>query len=408
MGGSILYIGGSHPQRLAVRTLRDWGFDVHVTDRNPAPPCAAETPHTHCVDAADVDGLVALSERLRESGSFVGAYGIADYAMPGVAAVNLGIAGRAAPSAAIETMIDKDATKAALQRGGVPLPQTLWAGDADRFEPDACPAPEPGVRELIVKPADVHASRGIGRVVCGDPHALMAAVREASRNARRVLVEAYLEGDIWNVDALAVDGVVHGVSVTRRVAHPTLAFLPCLQIQPRWADEEWFESLTALAQKIADSLCYTDGPFTADLIMTAQGPRVLEVSPHFHSIGLEILRGNGNPLRGWARCLAGDPGWMADLQPRDERAGALAMLRAEEVGMLTGIAGEDAISDDPRCRDYVRMKPDGAEIASLSAGGGLLALAWWADTDGCALGDGLLSAMNRFVPEIVAAGDAVA
>ena len=385
MGGTFLYIGGSHTQRLAVRSLCDWGFEVHVTDREPNPPCAAETDHVHCLDATDVPALVALAESLNEDGAFVGAYGIADYAMPGVASVNRRIGKLSASPDAIETMIDKDATKDALRRGGLPMPATVWAGAPEEFDPDACQVTDAAVRELIVKPADVHASRGIARVDRDDQAALRTAVQAAGEAATTVLVEEYFEGDIWNADALVVDGVAYPVSVTRRTAHPSLAFLPSLQVQPRRSDDPSFAMLAALVQPIADSLDYANGPFTADLIMTEAGPKLLEVSPHFHSIAMELLRANGNPLRAWVRRLAGESDWRDDLAAPREAAGALAMLRATECGRLASIDGEDALVSDPRCDDYIRMKPDGSDVASLSAGGGLLALAWWTAPDTAAL-----------------------
>jgi formate-dependent phosphoribosylglycinamide formyltransferase (GAR transformylase) len=372
--GSLLFLGGSHPQKLAVRSLREWGFDAHVTDRTARPPCADETPHVHRIDATDVNAVVALAEQLQGKGGFVGAYGIADYAMPAVAAVNRFLAGRAAPAEAIDIMIDKDATKAALEAAGVPLPCTLWRGRAREFSTADVVSLD---CDVIVKPADVHASRGIARVAAGEVAALELAVADAGAVASTVLVEEYLDGDIWNVDALAVDGTVHPVSVTRRVAHETLAFLPSLQVQDCRADERHFEELAALAADVAHGLGYLDGPFTVDLIMSSNGPRVLEVSPHFHSIALELLRGNANPIRAWFRCLAGDPRWKEDLEPAGELAGALAMLRAEQVGQLKGIEGETALSGDPLCAEYVRLKPDGTEIRSVTAQGGLLALAWW-------------------------------
>ena len=408
MARSILFIGGSHTQRLAVRSLREAGFDVHVTDRNSNPPCAAETGHVQHLDATDVSGIMALAESLRASGGLVGAYGIADYAMPAVAAVNRLIGGLAASPQAIATMIDKDATKHALRRGGVPMPETLWAGEAVAFGPTASQALDSSVREAIVKPADVHASQGILRVCLDDTDAVVGAVRAAGKVARTVLVEEYLEGEIWNVDALAADGVAHSVSVTRRQAHDRLAFLPCLQIQPARSEEPSFDTLAQLAQQVATSLNYRDGPFTIDLIQSASGPKVLEVSPHFHSIAMEIQRGNGNPLRAWMRYLAGDGGWHDDLEHRDEKAGALAMLRAEDCGKLISISGEEDLSRDLRCGDYVRLKPDGSTISSLSASGGLLALAWWSAPRVDALQDEILDRIRQFQPRIEPIGCKVA
>jgi hypothetical protein len=373
----ILYVGGSHPQRRAVRDLVRAGFEVHVTDRSIDPPCSAETPFIHRIDATDVSGMLELAGALQGRGRLIGAYGIGDYAFPSVAAVNRMIGGRNPPADAVQRMIDKAATKEALARSGVPMAQTLWAGRASAFEP-ADLRPDASVDDVIVKPVGVHASRGITQVPYRDNGALQAAVTAAGHESEHVLVEEFLTGDICNFDALMIEGEVVPVSMTYRIAHDTLSFLPSAQVQPAWNEVKNGDELLAIGRLVAKALGYHNGPFTIDYVQTKNGPRVLEVSPHLHSIALEVMRGNGNPLRGWFRYTAGEAGWRDDLDRSAETAGALIMLRATRLGVLKGIEGEAALQCDALSRDYFRCKPDGSSITSLSAAGGLVSLGWLA------------------------------
>lgn len=372
----ILYVGGSHPQRRAVRGLVNAGFEVHVTDRDENPPCSAETAHTHRIDATDVDGILNLARHLQKRGPLIAAYGIGDYAFRSVTAVNRLIGGRTPPSDAVLRMVDKAATKEALSTFEVPMARTLWAGRAIDFEMRAVKLEGIGVDEAIVKPVGVNQSRGVSRVPCHDSARLREAVAAAGRESEYVLIEEFVAGDICNFDAIVINGELIPISMTYRIAHDTLPFLWATQIQPRWHEVTDRDELLNLGRMVASALRYDNGPITIDYIRTAAGPRVIEVSPHLHSIGLEIVRGNGNPLRAWFRFLASDTGWREDVDRSRETAGGLITLRAEQPGTLIGVAGEDELQKDPRCVDYWRRKPDGSQIASVSAAGGLIAVGW--------------------------------
>lgn len=374
----VLYIGASYPQRSAVRELVNAGFEVHVTDRDPNPPCAMETPHVHRLDATDVDGALSLAGLIQKRGSLIGAYGIADYAFRSVAAINRLIGGNNSSPDALLKMADKIATKQALKSRDVPMAVTLWSGPASSIDQSSIKAGACGVDLAVVKPASLNGSAGVRTVAINDTQALNSAVIAAGNCGGDILIEEFLSGEVCNFDGLAVDGKVWPISMTYRIADDELPFLPVAQIQPPWDEVPNAAELIAIGQAVSEALGYRNGPFTIDYIRTPAGPYVLEVSPHFHSIALEMYRRNGSPLCAWIRYLAGHQSWHHELERQAERAGALVMLHATSTGILQGVSGEKQLKTAKNCCDYIRYKADGSKIESLSARDALISLGWFA------------------------------
>ena len=376
MSSRILYLGGSYPQRSAVRSLTEASFDIHLTDRSLNPPCSGLATSTYQVDATDKESVCELGQSLDCDGALVGAYGIADYAYASIAALYRLLGTRIPNPDALETMIDKGATKRRLTGAHVPMPRTLWMGRVNRHTQEVPQITCNGIDSVIVKPSRANASTGIARVDGSNPAALRSAVLAAA-NEGEVVIEEYVEGEIRNLDVLVIDGEVIPISVTRRVADPKLQFLPVLQYQMEAREDPDLVGLSDLANAVVDALDYQNGPFTIDYIATRDGPRLLEVSPHFHSIALEIARHNGNPVCAWFRYLRGDPDWSGDLKMAGAHAGALVMFRGCKTGRFAGLANDALITQSPCLADFVSLKRIGDRIDSLEAHPGLVALAWF-------------------------------
>lgn len=90
------------------------------------------------------------------------------------------------PPAASACMIDKELTKQALRRAGIPVPRGCLLGDADSPRPADLPLP------LIVKPNCDGST--VGLTLVEDDAAWPAALQEAMMNGQPALVEQYLPG----------------------------------------------------------------------------------------------------------------------------------------------------------------------------------------------------------------------
>lgn len=379
----ILYIGGSYSQHIAVQALAEKDFVVHVTDRTENPAAAKHAHSSHVVSATDAENLTVLARNLGSDRAQLATYGIADYACASVAHINAALSLPGQQADAVKVMIDKGETNRRLHSQGVDIPETLWRGDISNFELDnflQTLTSQQSTEKVIVKPASANASVGVSCVSANLRAHLLQAIETAGAHDPSIVIEEFLEGEIRNIDVLVADGEVHLISMTRRIADRNIDFVPWAQYQEPLQSGESRVALEKMAYGIARAFDFAQGPFTVDYIQTARGPVVLEVSPHFHSIALEILRGNGNPHRAWFRYLRGDANWRDDLQARNETAGALLMLRAASLGRIVEVVHEEALRAHPMTRDFYRLKPNNAAILDLSAGGGMVAAAWLTGT----------------------------
>lgn len=399
MRHSILYVGGSYPQCVAIKSLVDAGFDVHVADRQNCPPAQIVATQTHVVSATDTEALTTLGRALSENGSLF-AYGIADFACDSVAEINRTLVlGGQAPDTML-AMTDKNRTKELLSRQGVDVPRALWAGEAETFDAESFANANGDECQIIVKPGNANASAGVSLIDSGDIKSLKKAIDAAAAIDNRVVIEEFLAGEVRNLDVLVADGEVIPVSVTRRIADPGLDFLPMAQYQEPLSTYENVADLVLLAENIAHAFSFSEGPFTVDYIQTDRGPVVLEVSPHFHSIAMEIHRGNGNPLRAWFRYLSGDEDWRCDLATDREETGAFLMMRANMMGTLRGLRYEKELKALPITKDVYRLKRDGTVITDLSAHGGLVGLAWLTGDSRDAIEAKIMSVIPEGLPSI--------
>jgi len=211
---TILILGGGTMQEPAIRISRRKGWRVVLADGNPAAPAREMADRFECVDLKDRDGLLALARNVRESGGLDGVFTAGTDFSSSVAwvAESLGLPG--IPFATALRATDKCLMREAFAAAGVPSPRSFcWSGHGD---PRAL---LPGDLEfpLVVKPVDNMGARGVRRVE--DTAALEAACRSALPLSRssKVIIEEYMEGPEFSLDAIVHDGIIAVCGVADRI-----------------------------------------------------------------------------------------------------------------------------------------------------------------------------------------------
>ena len=215
---TIFILGAGVMQLPAIRIARELGWKVAAADGNPSAAGAAEVDRFLHVDLKDREGLEAAARRLKAEMGLDGVFTAGTDFSASVAWV----AGRLGlPGISFETALratDKLRMRAALAAAGVPSP---------RFVEVAAPGLARAAAEglgfpLVVKPADSMGARGCRSVADGAE--LEAAVAEALPHSRsgRAIVEEYIDGPEFSVDALVVDGEIR----IRGLADRHIAFAP--------------------------------------------------------------------------------------------------------------------------------------------------------------------------------------
>jgi biotin carboxylase len=128
---------------------------------------------------------------------------------------------------------------------------------------------------VVVKPAALSASRGT--LLLTDPAGLPAWGDELAALAYSgpLLVEEYLRGPEFSVETMTVRGEHHVLGVTRKLLGPLPHFVERGHLfgEPETAETR---QVAALAVELLDAAGYQCGPAHTEVILTADGPRIVE------------------------------------------------------------------------------------------------------------------------------------
>jgi biotin carboxylase len=194
----------------SIRIAKQLGLESCVVDGDPRAPCAGHAARFDVIDLRDEAGILAHAEKLRAEGGLSAVFTAGTDFSPAVARVaeEFGLPG--IPLAVARRAQDKGIMRAALREASVPCPRFTVVSGAEGLREAARDVPGP----WVVKPVDSMGSRGCMRVDAAE--GLERAVRDALGFSRslRAVVEEYLEGPEFSVDALVWEGrvIVCGVA----------------------------------------------------------------------------------------------------------------------------------------------------------------------------------------------------
>jgi biotin carboxylase len=128
---------------------------------------------------------------------------------------------------------------------------------------------------VVVKPTTLAGSRGT--YLLTDPADLPAWGESLAsyHYDGPLLVEEYLRGPEFSVETLTVRGVHHVVGVTRKLLGPLPHFVETGHLFPE-QDTEQSRQVATLAVELLDATGYQCGPAHTEVIVTVDGPRLVE------------------------------------------------------------------------------------------------------------------------------------
>ncbi|MEU7907472.1 ATP-grasp domain-containing protein [Actinoplanes sp. NPDC049118] len=129
---------------------------------------------------------------------------------------------------------------------------------------------------VVVKPTGLDGSRAVR--LLRDAEELSAWTAELARYGYDgpVLVEEQLRGPEFSVEALTVAGRHHIIGITAKRLLPSAEFVEAGHLHPAPLPAEQREAMTALVVALLDGAGYRFGPSHTEIILTRQGPRVVE------------------------------------------------------------------------------------------------------------------------------------
>ncbi len=294
---NILILGAGLMQKPAILSAKEAGFTVHVID---ADDKAVSIPYADTfrkIDLKDKDGILAYAKELQSGEGGLAAVFTAgtDFsASVSYVCEKLGLPAhsyQAAVNASVKTVM-----RQCFADANVPSPAFVRVGQADinagLLEAVLAKMSFP----LVVKPVDNMGARGC-RMVRNETE-FLPAVEVAVKCSRTgyAIVEEYMEGPEYSIDALVYNGTftVTGFAI-RHIKYPPY-FIEVGHTMPAQLDKKIHDELISVFALGAKALGLTTGAAKADIKYTEKGPMIGEIAGRL----------SGGYMSGWTYPYASD------------------------------------------------------------------------------------------------------
>ena len=280
----ILILGAGVMQGPALRLAAEMGLEAVAADADPGAVSVPLALRFEKVDLKDKQGIEALGRSLMEQGGLGGIMTAGTDFSGSVAwaAEKLGLPG--IPYECALDATDKERMRRRFKAAGVPSPEFIIMSNPPE-EGETLPFSWPAV----VKPVDNMGSRGCRRA---DNFAeLKAAVTDALGFSRsgRAIVEEYMEGPEFSVDALVYRGEITICGIADRHIFFPPYFIEMGHTMPSAADPAVIESLLETFKAGVKALGISNGAAKGDIKYTPRGPMIGEIA----------ARLSGGYMSGW-------------------------------------------------------------------------------------------------------------
>lgn len=303
---NILILGAGLMQRPAIEAAKKIGARAVVVDGNPHALCVPLADEFFPIDLKDRDALLELAKKLDADDASGDGNLLANGNL--IAAFTAGTDFSASVSYVAERMKlhahSFDATlnasiktrmRSCFDKAHIPSPKFFSIEKTDSDEKIISAVKQLGF-PCVIKPVDNMGARGCRMI--RDESEIAHAVQDARVNSRsgEVILEEYMAGQEYSIDALVYDGTftITGFAVRHIFYEPY--FIEMGHTMPAVIPERERAELIATFALAAKSLGLTCGAAKADIKYTAKGPMVGEIA----------ARLSGGYMSGWTYPYASD------------------------------------------------------------------------------------------------------
>ncbi|MDR2398683.1 MAG: ATP-grasp domain-containing protein [Spirochaetaceae bacterium] len=337
----LMILGAGVMQGPAIKIAKALGLETVVVDADPHAPCVSLADRFEQIDLKDQEGVAAFGQSLKAEGGLGGIMtaGTDFSATVAWAAARIGLPG--IPYEAALNASDKERMRRCFEAAKLPSP-TFMVVEGVLPATFAPPFGYP----LVVKPVDNMGARGCCMVDC--PEMLNPAVADALNFSRtqRVILEAYMEGPEFSVDALVYQGDIRIYGLADRHIFFPPYFIEMGHTMPTALNTAETENLLEVFKAGVRALGITNGAAKGDMKLTAQGPMIGEIAARLsggymsgwtypYSSGVEVTRGaiqialgrppqGLEPIRRWTsaeRAIISIPGTVRSVQGSEAAQG---------------------------------------------------------------------------------------
>lgn len=342
---SILIVSAGRMQIPAILTAKSLGLHVVATDRNPEAVGFALCDEAVAIDSKDIEGHVRFArdnaQRLNLRGAFAGS----DVAVT-VAAVTEALGLPGIPVDVAQRSNNKSAMKERWLRDKIPTP---FGAEVQSLEEARKVLRRVGF-PAIVKAVDNAASRGSMKIETEAELPLALEQAKAASRTGTAIVEQYVVGAEQSVETIVWQGQHYHVGMADRAFGYHPYHIETAHMDPSRLPAEAQRRIYEVVDAAADSLGIDFGPAKADMILTPQGPMILEMparlSGGFHSQYTTPLSTGQDPIRAVMEIAVGRPLDVSLIQPKQHRVAICAGIFPPK-GRITGVHGVEAAQAIP-------------------------------------------------------------
>ncbi len=285
MQKSVMIIGGGPTQIPLLEAALGLGLRTIVADPYPVSRDVWRAHQVIRIPTTDPEGLLLAAKDLRVDGVITSTM---DSSVPVIGFLNEALGLRGVRRDAGLKAANKLAAKAAFREAGVPTARsfTLPVGSSvegmvDRLESERKGA---GLEyPLIVKPGRGASSQGVYKLqgVEDARRYLGDASFWSGEAGADLLLEEFMVGREVSVEIVVVGDRPVILQLTDKTITPPPVCVEVGHLQPStaWDDPELLARVREITESVVHCLGLTDWPSHLELMVTAQGPRVVEINP---------------------------------------------------------------------------------------------------------------------------------
>lgn len=269
----LLILGAGINQLTAIKTAIEKGHFVVAIDPSPTAPGFSIANAFYVYDLADKKACLNIAMQHRIDGVLTIA---SEYPMPLAAYIAEALSLPGLTPQVVSRATNKRLMRECFDKHDVPSPKSYVVKSSN----DARSIYEHSKTNVIVKPAISHGGRGIKKLAPNlqSQTAIMAFKRALvhSRNDE-VLIEEFVEGDEFSVEAITCNGVTNIIAVTKKYTSGAPYFVEIAHTQPSNLSAKKLEKVHTIVINALVALGIDNSPSHTELKIDGDTIKIIEV-----------------------------------------------------------------------------------------------------------------------------------
>lgn len=350
---AIIQIGGNYHHVPMIFWAQEMGLQVVVTDINPDAPGSKFADKFYAVSATDIDAMINVAREVQEDYELVATFPNNEFSLPAAAVINETFALKGYTTETIKKVMNKSLFKKILKNFGVPSPEMMQfkpTDGIDAIEAKALKYP------LIGKPSVSSGSKGV--VLINNDFELESFIGTIRGSIDDIILEQYCEGPKLTAFGLYDSGKFLPCGICESF-HTTPDFYIYRTHFPAQLDQKTESTIYDILLRTTLSIEIDFGLVGADIVLTENGPVVLEFKPFFDMAATLIpYAGNSNPVKAFFSLITKEGSPEDFINRTNEITTGFQAIYSKKSGTVKAIKGYDLLGDIIGIYDAVfRVKP---------------------------------------------------